>query len=121
MKRIILLLFAFVAFTAVSFAQETGIIADVLRKCAEQKVASMQELINFDNDKAKLLKQMELQFLLDVQKAETCFLCNSKRKIEKLQSTRENELQKILSRDEYIKYHSLENDLLNENNRLWLQ
>jgi hypothetical protein len=81
----------------------------------------MQKSIGFDNQKANQLKELELNFLLDVQKAETCFLCNSKKKIEKLKKRRDTELQSILSRDEYNKYQTIENNLLNENNRLWLK
>lgn|SRR5690554_4073014 len=121
MRKIILT--SVLIFTAllVSSAQEKGIIAEVLRNSVECKVDSMQELIGFDDDKAKQLKDMELQYLLDVQKAETCFLCSTKRRIKKLQSAREERLQEILSRDQYVKYHSIENELLNEDNRLWLQ
>ena len=120
MKRTILSLIVFTAFIAVSPAQSTGIIADVLRQSVEQKVTSMQKLIQFDDLQAKQLYELELNYLFDVRKAENCKLCNKKKRIEKLQQKRDDGLQKILERDQYIKYQSLENDLLNENNRLWL-
>ena|SRR5690554_4489398 len=121
MKKIILTsIFIFTALVLLS-AQEKGIIAEVLRNSVECKVDSMQELIGFDDEKADQLKEVEIKYLLDVQKAETCFLCNTKRRIKKLQSAREERLQEILPRDQFIKYHSIENELFNEDNRLWLQ
>lgn len=121
MRKITLIILILAATAAITSAQENGIIKEILRESVDRKVTSMQESIGFDDDKAKQLKEMELKYLLDVQKAETCFLCSTKRRIRKLQSAREEKLQQILPRDQYIKYHSIENDLLNEDNRLWLQ
>lgn len=104
MKRSILFLILFTAFIAVSSAQQSGIIADVLRQSVEQKVTSMQKLIQFDDAKAEQLYELELNYLLDVQKAENCWLCNKKKRIEKLQRERDEALQKILERDQYIRY-----------------
>jgi|LFRM01.2.fsa_nt_gb hypothetical protein len=121
MKKIILTLGILFAAIAISTAQEKGIIAEVLRNSVEQKVDSMQKLIGFEYEIALELKELELKYLFDVQKAETCFLCNTSRRIKKLQSAREDKLQEILPRDQYIKYHSIENNLLNEDNQLWLR
>lgn len=121
MKKLGLLLTVFVAFVAIASAQKTGIIVDVLHKSAEDKVTRMQELIGFDDDKARQLNELEFTFLLDVRKAENCCLCNRKRKVERLKTAREEGLQKILSRDEYMKYQSIENELLNKDNPLWLR
>ena len=121
MKKIIITLGILFAAVAISTAQEKGIIADVLRNSIEHKVESMQKLIGFDDEIALELKELELKYLLDVQKAETCFLCNTSRRIKKLQSAREDKLQEILPRDQYIKYHSIENNLLNKDNQLWLR
>ena len=121
MKKIIITLGILFAAVAISTAQEKGIIADVLRNSIEHKVESMQKLIGFDDEIALELKELELKYLLDVQKAEICFLCNTSRRIKKLQSAREDKLQEILPRDQYIKYHSIENNLLNEDNQLWLR
>ena len=120
MKKIIITLGILFAAVAISTAQEKGIIAEVLRNSVEQKVDSMQKLIGFNDEIALELKELELKYLFDVQKAETCFLCNTSRRIKKLQSAREDKLQEILPRDQYIKYHSIENKLLNEDNQLWL-
>jgi hypothetical protein len=121
MKKIIITLGILFAAVAISTAQEKGIIADVLRNSIEHKVESMQKLIGFDDEIALELKELELKYLLDVQKAEICFLCNTSRRIKKLQSAREDKLQEILPRDQYIKYHSIENNLLNKDNQLWLR
>lgn len=120
MKKIILILGILFVAVATSNAQEKGIIAEVFRNSVEQKVDSMQKSIGFDNEIALKLKELELKYLFDVQKAETCFLCNTSKRIKKLQSAREVKLQEILPRDQYMKYHSIENNLLNEDNRLWL-
>ena len=121
MKKIIITLGILFAAVAISTAQEKGIIAEVLRNSVELKVDSMQEIIGFDDEIALELKELELKYLLDVQKAETCFLCNTSRRIKKLQSAREEKLQDILPRDQYMKYHAIENNLLNEDNQLWLR
>ena len=120
MKRILVFTALLGMITYVS-AQQPSIIEKVFVNSVEEKITSMQELIGFDNGQAQQLKQIELSYLLDVNKAEHCFLCNKNKRIEKLKQKRDTELQKILVRDKYIKYLSLENDLLNENNRLWLQ
>lgn len=123
MKKLLLVLFVF--FFAYGFSvwaqNQLGIIDTVLKQSTEEKVTRMQELIGFDDAKAKKLNKLEFQFLLDVRKAERCFLCNKKKRIERLKQSRDASLQETLSRDEYIKYQSIENNLLNENNRLWLQ
>lgn len=120
MKRFLLLSTLLIVFISSSMAQ-SSITENVFRDSVNHKVLRIQKSIGFDDQKAEQLKELELNFLLDVQKAETCFLCNSKRRIEKLKVRRDEELQRILSRDEFIKYQSIENNLLNENNRLWLK
>ena len=119
MKKIILTLGILFAAIAISTAQEKGIIAEVLRNSVEQKVDSMQKLIGFEYEIALELKELELKYLFDVQKAETCFLCNTSRRIKKLQSAREERLQEILPRDQYVKYYSIENDLINIDTPIW--
>lgn len=120
MKKWGVVLALLLALTCIASAQETGIIADLLERSAKEKVARMQQLIGFDNDKANQLCKLETTFLLEVWKVETCSLCNRKKRVGKLKTKREADLQKILSRDEYIKYQSLENELLNENVPVWL-
>lgn len=119
MKKIILVISLIIGFTSVSVSQ-TPITEMIFQESVALKVNKIQSLIGFDDQKSQKIKEVELNFLLDVQKAETCFLCNTTRKINKLKATREKKLQEILDRDEYVKYHSIENDLINENNRLWL-
>ena len=119
MKKIIITLGILFAAVAISTAQEKGIIADVLRNSVDHKVESMQKLIGFDDEIELELKELELKYLFDVQKAETCFLCNTSRRIKKLQSAREERLQEILPRDQYVKYYSIENDLINIDTPIW--
>ena len=119
MKKIIITLGILFAAVAISTAREKGIIADVLRNSVDHKVESMQKLIGFDDEIELELKELELKYLFDVQKAETCFLCNTSRRIKKLQSAREERLQEILPRDQYVKYYSIENDLINIDTPIW--
>lgn len=120
MKKILVLGLLLLAVTGLS-AQQSSIMEDILVSSVETKVASMQKLIGFDDAQAKELRKMELHFLQEVNKAEHCFLCKKQKRIKKLKQKRDTELQKILERDQYIKYQSLENNLLNKNNRLWLE
>ena len=119
MKKFIITLGILFAAVAISTAREKGIIADVLRNSVDHKVESMQKLIGFDDEIELELKELELKYLFDVQKAETCFLCNTSRRIKKLQSAREERLQEILPRDQYVKYYSIENDLINIDTPIW--
>ena len=120
MKKFILLS-TFIFVIIASAMTQSSITENVFRESVNRKVLRMQQSIGFDEQKAERLKVLELNYLLDVQKAETGFLCNSKKKIEKLKNKRDEDLQRVLSRDEYIKYLSIENNLINENNRLWLK
>lgn len=114
MKKTALILTAFFAFITVASAQKSGIISEVLRQSAENKVTQMQELIKFDDAQAEKLKNLEFNFLLDVQKAENCCLCNKKKRIEKLQKKRDADLQQILTREQYIKYDAVENERIQD-------
>lgn len=70
----------------------------------------MQEIIGFSDEQAELLKEVEFNFLIDVNKAEHCFLCKKQKRIEKLKKERDALLQKILERHQYIKYDAIENE-----------
>lgn len=120
MKRNILLITMILAFTTTSNSQ-TSITESVFQESVENKVENMQQLIGFDNQTAQQIRDIELIFLLEVNKAEHCLLCRKQKRIEKLKKSRDEQLQKILPRDQYIKYNAIENDLLNEHNRLWLE
>lgn len=100
-------------------AQQPSIIETALANSVEVKVSSMQQLIGFDDMQAQKLRKMELVFLLDVNKAEHCFLCNKQKRIEKLKQKRDAELQNILERDQYIKYDAIENERIKKV-PLWL-
>lgn len=109
MKKILVLVLLSLVVMGLS-AQQVSIIEDILANSVEEKVTSMQELIGFDDAQAQQLREMELNFLLEANKAENCFLCNKQKRIEKLKQKRNTELQKILERDQYIKYDAIEND-----------
>ncbi len=110
MKKLGLIITAFVAFVTIASAQKTGIIAEVFRQSVDDKITYMQELIKLDDEQVIKLNELELNFLFNIQKAENCFLCNKKRRIQKLKENRDAELQKILTREQYIKYDAVEND-----------
>ena len=74
----------------------------------------MQTLIGFDDDQANQLKELELNFLLDVNDAENCFWCRTRKRIEKLNKRRDKDLQIILTREQYIKYNAIDNNLIKE-------
>jgi hypothetical protein len=115
-----LLIIVFLGVITLLFAQRPSIIQRVLENSAKEKVSTMQQLIGFDDARAEQLRVIETRFLLDVNRAEHCFLCNKKRRIRKLKEKRAEKLQELLDRDQYIKYEAIENELLNKNNRLRL-
>ena len=107
--RVVFAVAFLISFLAVS-AQQHSIIRDILQNSVTEKVDMMQQLIKFDEIQAKQLEDIELDHLLKVQKAENCCLCNTKRRKEKLQLKRDEELQKILTREQYIKYIGIEKE-----------
>lgn len=109
MKKILLLTSLFLVSVMAMPAEKTTIIKDILNEYAIQKVEYLQGLIKFSDAQAKQLKEIELDFLLDVQKAENSFLCNKQKNIEKLKKEKYQAIEKILSRDEYIKYKAVDN------------
>ncbi|MDD2937323.1 MAG: hypothetical protein PHS25_03375 [Proteiniphilum sp.] len=109
MKRNILLITMILAFTTTSNSQ-TSITESVFQESVENKVENMQQLIGFDNQTAQQIREIELIFLLEVNKAEHCLLCRKQKRIEKLKKSRDEQLQKILPRDQYIKYDAIENE-----------
>lgn len=120
MKTNLVLALLLLTMTGLS-AQQSSIIENILINSVEEKVNTLQKLIGFDDEQAQQLRETELNFLQKVNKAEHCFLCNTKKRVEKLKQERDEKLQTILERDQYIKFHSIENNLLNENNQLWLR
>ena len=108
MKKKILLFTALFAFILNASAQQS-IIKDVFEKFVENKVTSMQEVIDITDEQAKELMDVELNFLLDVNSAENCWWCKSKKKIEKLKVRKEEQIKETLTLDQYIKYDALEN------------
>lgn len=109
MKKIFLFTSLFLISVMAMTADNTTIIKDILNEYAIQKVDYLQGLIKFSDVQAKHLKEIELDYLLEVQKAENCFLCNKQKKIERLKKEKYQAIEKILSRDEFIKYKAVDN------------
>lgn len=108
MKRILLLSsLVLICFASVK-AENSAIIQNILKDYVAQKVEKMQQLINFTDAQAIELKDLELKYLLKVQKAENCRCCNTKKKVAKLRTKRDADLQKILTREQYIKYDTVD-------------
>lgn len=118
MKKIILLFTVLFGFILNASTQES-IVKDVFEKFVEDKITSMQKVIDIDDEQANQLKVLELTFLIDVNSAENCWWCNSKKRIIKLEDKKEKQLKKILSLDQYIKYDALENDKIKKH-PIWL-
>ncbi len=110
MKRLLLLSSLFMVFTLAYPKEKPSIINQVFKEYASQKVDYMQDLVKFTDEQAKQLKDVEYQFLLDVQKAETCWLCNKEKRVAKLKTAKYKAIEKILSKDAYIKYKAIDNE-----------
>lgn len=119
MKKRTLLLTALFAFILTASAQQS-IIKDVFERYVEDKVSSMQKIIDITDEQATQLKELELNFLLDVNAAENSWWCKSKKKIEKLKSKKKKQLNEILRRDQYIKYDAIVNDKI-KRHPIWLE
>lgn len=108
MKKKILLFTALFAFIVNASAQES-IIKEVFEKFVEDKITSMQEVIDITDDQAEQLKEVELRYLLDVNSAENCWLRSTKKRVRKLDEKKQEKLKEILSLDQFIKYDALVN------------
>lgn len=97
-------LFAFI----LNASAQKSIISDVFEKFVEDKISSMQEVIDIDDEQAKQLKEVELNFLLEVNSAENCWWCNTKKRIEKLETKKEEQLKEIMRLDQFIKYDAID-------------
>lgn len=110
MKRILLFASLFMTCIMALPIEKTTVIKNILGEYVIWKVDYMQQLIKFTDSQANQLKHLELNYLLDVQKAENCKCCNSKKKVAKLTEHKDKELQEILTREQYLKYDALERD-----------
>ena len=108
MKKKILLFIALFAFMINGYSQQS-IVKDAFVQLVEHKISSIQKVIPITEEQAAKLKDTELNFLLEVNSAENCFWCNTKKRIEKLKARKEEQLKEILSLDQFIKYDALEN------------
>ena len=119
MKKKILLITALFAFILNTSAQQS-VVKDVFVKFVENKISSMQKVIDITDAQAVKLKEVELKYLLDVNSAENCFWCNTKKRIEKLNTKKEEQLKEILSLDQYIKYDALKNNKI-KRHPIWMR
>ncbi len=110
MKRILFLSALFLVSISSFSAEKSTIIQSILNEYVIQKVETIQEFIRFSDLQADQLKQTELNYLLEVQKAENCNCCRSLKRVDKLTNKRNLELQKILTREQYMKYDTLWKD-----------
>ena len=119
MKKKILLFTTLFAFILNASAQES-IIRDVFEKFVEDKITSMQEVIDITDEQAEKLKKVELNYLLDVNSAETCWLRSTKRSVKKLNAKKQEKLKEILNLDQFIKYDALVNNKIKKH-PIWLE
>ena len=110
MKKIILLVAALLLGSYSASAQQTSVISEIFSHYSHEKVDKRQKLILFDDAQAAHLEAMEYKYLLDLQKAETGCRCRVLKRTKKLDVNRDRELQKILTREQYIKYDALDKD-----------
>lgn len=108
MKKFLYITTLLLGISVAASAQKTTIIKDILKNTAVEKVVSMQQAIRFTDEQAQQLTEVEYRFLLDVQKAENCCMCNSAKRVEKLQRKKDESVQKILTREQFIKYDAIE-------------
>lgn len=105
MKRIIITFFVLAAFVVILSAQSSKqILQEAIREGVEAKVTLLQEEIGFTDAQAEHIKEIELEFLRDIQNVKKCFLSSHKRKVEKLVQRRDDKLDNILTRGQYIRY-----------------
>ncbi len=85
---------------------------ETLLKEAVKKVAYMQKIIGFSAEKAEKLKKVEFDYLKQVQsfKKEKVSEDVLKEKLQELNHQKDAQLQKILERDQYLKYDAIENN-----------
>ena len=111
MKRLVVLFSLFsLCIIDVAAQKSASLTQEIFSRYVEEKVMNMQELIAFDDAQAAKIRLIEMDFLLKVNKAEHCFLCNKRKRMAKLKEKRTSQLQQVLDRDQYIKYDAIEND-----------
>lgn len=108
MKRLLLFTTLFTLFGFTMLARNDSKIDVILKDYAVKKVTSMQQLIEFNNTQYAKLVVIEFEYLTALKCIECSVFCNKQRRIEKLEVKRDNALHKILLREQYIKYKSIE-------------
>jgi thioredoxin-related protein len=90
-------------------AEPKGIIDSILIAYSEQKVAEIQKVVQFTDQQAQHIVNIEYNYLLGVQKAENCSCCNTGKRIEKAAKTKDEAMKKVLPSALYIRYKAVEN------------
>ena len=108
-KFLILFVFPILLLSVACNGNKTMLSQEDLKAQAQKKVDEMQDLIHFDDAQAAQLIELEYRYVRKVQKAQHCFFCNSEKRIEKLKGKKSLQLQRILTREQYIKYDAVEN------------
>lgn len=110
MKKSLSLLLLLTLFSATLFSAppKKAITAEVFMQYVNLKVDEYQDAIKFTNDQARQIKKIEFNYLVAVQKAEECFFCLTKKRIRKLTERKYKAIEKLMSKDEYIKYKAID-------------
>ncbi len=109
MKKAIIVFGFLFAFIIGITAQNRSVVQSVFVEYVEAKVDKYQEIIKFNDNQAEQIKQLELDYLIQVEKAENCWYCFTKKRVEKEKLKKYKGIEKILSRSEYIQYKALDN------------
>ncbi|HPT42693.1 MAG TPA: hypothetical protein PLH52_02500 [Paludibacteraceae bacterium] len=109
-KKIILSTIILLSGFTIAGTQQQSVIREILSRTASGKVTEMQKFIHFDDVQARQLEIIEYQYLLNMQKAETGCRCRIQKRTDIYNRQRDIELQKILTREQYLKYDALDKD-----------
>jgi hypothetical protein len=94
--------------TGMSFATKPTTIKEILSDYVVQKVEYSQSLIHFTDNQAKQLNDLELNYLLEVNRLENCKCHPSSKQLIKLNEKRDTNLRKVLNQLEYNQYKAIE-------------
>lgn len=115
-KILIILIFPAMLLVVACNGSKSAVSQEDLKTEVQAKVHEMQKLIHFDDAQAAKLMDLEFRHAEAVKKAENALFCSSKKRVAKLQSKKSQELQKILTREQYIKYDAIENKRIKKGN-----
>ena len=108
MKKVDILSILMLFSTGMSFATKPATIKNILSDYVVQKVEYSQNLIHFSDLQAKQLNDLELNYLLEINRLENCKCHNSDKQLTKLNEKRDSNLRKILNQIEYNQYKAID-------------